>query len=81
MPVFKKQDEWLGQKIQESLHLADLKLDFLSDEPERVMAAIDRVKNEGLPSLYDDIVYGVDADSLYDGDSKTIGDFQESKSR
>ena len=59
----------------ESLHLADLKLDFLSGEPERVMAAIDRVKNEGLPSLYDDIVYGVDADSLYDGDSKAIGDF------
>ena len=59
------------------MHLADLKLDFLSDEPERVMAAIDRVKNEGLPSLYDDIVYGVDADSLYDGDSKAIGDFSK----
>jgi hypothetical protein len=59
----------------EGLHLADLKADLLSGEPDKVLAALDRVKNEGSPALFDDIVNGVDADDLYDGDSKAIGDF------
>ena len=59
----------------EGLHLADIKADFLSGEPDKVLAALDRVKNEGSPALFDDIIIGVDADDLYHGDSKAIGDF------
>jgi len=59
----------------DGLHLADLKADLLSGEPDKVAAALDRVKNEGSPVLYDDIVNGVDTDDLYEGDSKAIGDF------
>jgi len=59
----------------EGLQLADLKADLLSGEPDKVLAALDRVKNEGSPALFDDIIIGVDADDLYHGDSKAIGDF------
>jgi len=59
----------------EGLHLADLKKDLLSGEPDKVVAALDRIQKEGAPALYDEIVNGVDTDDLYEGDSKAIGDF------
>lgn len=59
----------------EGLHLADLKVDLLSGEPDKVLAALERVKKEGSPVLYEEILTGVDTDNLYDSDSKAIGDF------
>lgn len=63
------------KKSGNGLHLADLKDDLLSGEPEKVRIAVERVISEGESTLYDEIVQGVDSDDLYTGDSKAIGDF------
>lgn len=57
------------------LHLADLKADLLSGEPDKVRVAVERVISEGSSALYDQIIHGVDTENLYSGDSKAIGDF------